>query len=186
MNQTLKDLLSRRSIRKYKPDQIKDEELQSILEAGQYAPSAMNQQSWHFTVIQNPDVLNKVKEATRAALLNSGIQRYEAFAKAENFSPFHNAPTLIIVFGDEKAIAPQHDGALAIGNMLLAAHAVGVGSCWIHAVNMLFASEEGKALKAELGVPEGYVSVASAAFGYNAGEAPKAPPRKEGTVNIIK
>ena len=186
MNETLKTILNRRSIRKFQPEQIKDEELQAILEAGRYAPSAMNQQSWHFTVVQNPAILQQLNQACKNAYLKSGNQRFEERAKSEDFKIFYNAPTFIMVFGDETAIAPLHDGSLALGNMLLAAHSLGIGSCWIHAMNYLFKTEEGNALKKELGIPEGYVPVGSGAFGYPAVEPPAPAPRRENTVNIIK
>ncbi|MEL7565032.1 MAG: nitroreductase [Dehalobacterium sp.] len=186
MNETLSSILTRRSIRQYKQEQIKDEEVHMILEVGKFAPSAMNQQSWHFTVVQNKDMLKRINETAKAAFLKSGNNNFVERAKAENFSPFHNAPTFIIVCGDEKAIAPQNDGSLALGNMFLAAHSLGIGSCWIHAMNFLFSTEEGKALKKELGIPEGYVSVGAGAFGYKAAEAPSPSPRKDGTVNFIK
>lgn len=185
MNETLKIILNRRSIRKFKQEQIKDEELQAIIEAAKFAPSAMNQQPWHFTVVQNREMLQKIAEVTKVAFLNSGNPNFEGRAKTENFNPFYNSPTFIIVTADEKAIAPQNDGSLAIGNILLAAQALGIGSCWIHALNFVFSTEEGKALKSELGIPEGYISVGSVALGYKDMEA-TAPPRKEGTVNIIK
>ena len=186
MNETLKTILNRRSIRKYKEEQIKDEELQAILEAGKFAPSAMNQQPWHFTVVQNKELLQKISEACKTVFSNSGNKNFEERAKAENFSISYNAPTFIIVSGDQKAIAPQNDGSLALGNMFLAAESLGIGSCWIHAMAFLFSKEEGQTLKNELGIPEGYAPVGSGAFGYKGTEQPSASPRKEGTVNIIK
>ena len=186
MNETLKNILERRSIRQFKQKQINNDELEAIIEAGKYAPSAMNQQSWHFTVVQNKEMLKKINETTKAAFVKSGNKMFEERAKAENFSPFHNAPTFIIVSGDEKAIAPNHDGSLAIGNMFLAAKSLEIGSCWIHAMNFVLNSEEGKLLKKELGIPEGYIPVGSAAFGYSAAPYPSSAPRKDGTVNIIK
>ena len=186
MNETLKTILTRRSIRKYKQEQIKDEELQVILEAGKFAPSAMNQQSWHFTVVQNKEMLQKINEACKAVFSKSGIKNFEERAKAENFEVFYNAPTFIIVSGDEKAIAPQNDGSLALGSMLLAAESLGIGSCWIHAMSFLFSTEDGKSLKKELGIPEGYAPVGSGAFGYKDGKSPSPAPRKENIINIIK
>lgn len=186
MNETLKSIFDRRSIRQYKQEQIREEELQTILEAGKFAPSAMNQQSWHFTVVQNKAMLEKINALCKIAFLKSGNKRFEERAQAENFSPFHNAPTFIIVSGDGNAIAPQNDGSLALGNMFLAAYSLGIGSCWIHAMNYLFSTEEGKTLKKELGIPEGYVSVGAGAFGYPAAQPPAPAPRKEGTVNIIQ
>lgn len=185
-NEALKNLFERRSIRNFKDEQIKDEELNEILEAGKYAPSAANQQSWHFTVIQNKEILKKINDVTKSAFAKSGIKRYEERAKAEDFSAFYNAPTYIIVSADEKAIAPIADSALALGNLFLAAESLGIGSVWIHAVNFLYTTEEGKALFKELGIPDGYVTYGSGAFGYNVGEKPKPAPRREETVNIIK
>jgi nitroreductase len=186
MSETLKTLLNRRSTRAYKNEQIKNEDLQTILEAGKFAPSAMNQQSWHFTVIQNREVLKKINDVAKAIFQKSGVQSFEQRAKAENFSPFYNAPTYIIVSADEKAIAPQFDSALALGNLLIAAEDLGISSCWIHAVSFMYSTEEGKNLFKELGVPEGYTPQCSGAFGYNAVENPAPSPRREGTVNIIK
>lgn len=186
MSEALKNLLGRRSIRKYKAEQIKDEELQAILEAGKYAPSAANQQSWHFTVVQNRETLQKINDVAKSAFEKSGNPRFIERAKAENFTVFYNAPTYIIVSGEEKAIAPVADTALALGNLFLAAEALGIGSVWIHAVNFLWETEEGKALFRELGVPEGYRPFGSGAFGYPDGEKPSPAPRREGTVNIIK
>lgn len=186
MNETIQTILHRRSIRAYKPEQIKDEELELILKAGSYAPSAINQQSWHFTVVQNQEAMRKISEACRAVFLNSGNKMFEERAKSPNFSISYNAPTLIIVSGNEKNILPQIDCSLALGNMFLAAASIGIGSCWIHALTQVFAVEESKTLKEELGIPEGYAVYCSGAFGYSAVEDPKAPPRKENIVNIIK
>lgn len=186
MSDTIKTILSRRSIRKYKPEQIKEEELQTILQAGQYAPSARNEQSWHFTVVQNPEVLEKINAVGKAVFEKSEIPLYRERAKAENFSLFYHAPTYIIVSGENSAIAPEADGALALANLFLSAEALGIGSVWIHAVNFLKNTEEGKVLFKELGIPEGYSPIGSAAFGYNAGEKPEAAPRREGTITIIR
>jgi nitroreductase len=185
MNETINTLLTRRSIRAYKPEQIKEEELQLILKAGQFAPSAINQQSWHFTVVQSKELQGKINTICKDMFLKSGNKMFEDRAKAESFSIFYAAPTFIIVSGDEKAVAPQIDCALALHNMILAAASMEIGSCWIHAVNNLFSTEEGKALKKELGIPEGYTPYCSGAFGYGATEA-QAAPRKDSTVNIIR
>lgn len=185
MNEIVNSILSRRSVRKFKREQISDEDLQVILEAGKFAPSAMNQQSWHFTVIQNKELLQKINQACKFAFINSGNKNFADRAKAENFQIFYEAPTLIIVTADANAIAPQNDGSLALGNMFNAAQALNIGSCWIHGVGFMLFSEEGKALKNELGIPKGYVFVGSGAFGF-ADMEPAAPPRKEGTVTIFK
>jgi nitroreductase len=184
-NAVLEAIKNRRSVRNFNPEQIKKEEVEAIIEAGLFAPSAMNQQSWHFTVIQDKNMLAKINEVTKAAFLNSGDEYMMKMAGTNNFSPFYNAPTFIIVSGDEKAIAPHNDGSLAIGNMLLAAHSMDIGSCWIHAMNLLVKTEEGRILMNEAGIPEGYVPVGSVAVGYSASEKPAVKSRKTDCVNYI-
>ncbi|MCE5285697.1 MAG: nitroreductase family protein [Pelosinus sp.] len=186
MSDLVKSILSRRSIRSFTSAQIKEEELSTIIEAGQYAPSAKNEQTWHFSVVQNKELLTKIDTILRRIFLNSGDQGLQARASADNFSAFYHAPTLIIVSADQTAIAPEPDASLALGNILLAAHAIGVGSVWIHSLRSLFSSDEGKALQKDLGIPDGYTIYGSAALGYNGGDIPNAAPRKTGTVSIIK
>lgn len=185
MNETMQTILNRRSIRAYKPEQIKDEELQQILQAAKYAPSAMNEQSSHFTVIQNPETMKKVSEACRILYQNSGRKMFEERAKAEDFSITYHAPTFILVSGKEDAIAAPLNGALALQNMFLAAESLGIGSCWIHVVSQLFTGETNQELKAELGIPDGYNVLFSGAFGYKA-MSPAAPQRNKNVFNIIK
>jgi nitroreductase len=185
MNETMKTILNRRSIRAYQQQQIKDEELQAILDAGRFAPSAINEQPWHFTVVQSKEMLNKINEACRTAILKSGNARFSERAKDENFSIFYNAPTLIIVSGDEKTIAPKIDCALAMENMFLAAESMSIGSCWINAVINLLQAPEAEALKKALGIPDTHVVYSAGSFGYKAMEA-TAADRKENTITIIK
>ena len=100
MNETIKNILERRSIRAYKDEQIKDEDLETILECGKFAPSANNLQPWHFTVIQNQDLLNWIVEQNKILMLNSNNERYISWAKQPNFHLFHHAPTVILISGD--------------------------------------------------------------------------------------
>lgn len=112
-----------------------------------------------------------------------GAERYRTYCIEKlGRDPYYGAPAMVLVFGKRDAIAPVCDGSLAIGNLLLAAEALGLGSCWIHCVNDLFKEE---AAAAEWGVPAGYRPVGSVALGFPAGEAPAAKPRKEGTVTRI-
>ena len=165
-------LLTRRSIRQYKPLQITDDQLNAILTAGLFAPSAMNEQAWMLGVIQNPNELQKVAQAAMSMTGSAD-------------SPFYNAPTLIIVFVQKDAIAPLSDGALCLGNMMNQAKAEGLGSCWIHCVIDLFQTEEGRALKAQWSVPEDYQAVGSCIVGVP-DEAPTAKPRAKDTVIMLK
>ena len=166
MNEVICAIEGRRSIRSYRTDPVPEEKLEAVVKAGLMAPSAMNQQSWHFVVISG-----------------KGAERYRTCCIEKlGRDPYYGAPAMILVFGKKDAIAPVCDGSLAIGNLLLAAKALGLGSCWIHCVNDLFKEE---AAAAEWGVPAGYRPVGSVALGFPAGEAPAAKPRKEGTVTRI-
>lgn len=166
MNEVICAIEGRRSIRSYRTDPVPEEKLEAVVKAGRMAPSAMNQQSWHFVVISG-----------------KGAERYRTYCIEKlGRDPYYGAPAMILVFGKKDAIAPVCDGSLAIGNLLLAAKALGLGSCWIHCVNDLFKEE---AAAAEWGVPAGYRPVGSVALGFPAGEAPAAKPRKEGTVTRI-
>ena len=166
MNEVICAIEGRRSIRSYRTDPVPEEKLEAVVRAGLMAPSAMNQQSWHFVVISG-----------------KGAERYRTYCIEKlGRDPYYGAPAMILVFGKKDAIAPVCDGSLAIGNLLLAAKALGLGSCWIHCVNDLFKEE---AAAAEWGVPAGYRPVGSVALGFPAGEAPAAKPRKEGTVTRI-
>ena len=188
MNETIKTILSRRSIRAYQPRQIDEHELQQILLAGQYAPTAMGEQPWHFTVLQNPDLLNKVEMLCKASFLNSDNATLREMANREGFQVFYNAPTLIIISGDHKAIAPLHDCVLAMENMLLAASSLGIGSCWVHSPMMVYGSPEGAASFNGIGLefPDGYVPYAAAVFGYSSQPSPESGTRKPDTVKIVK
>lgn len=166
MNEVICAIEGRRSIRSYRTDPVPEEKLEAVVKAGLMAPSAMNQQSWHFVVISG-----------------KGAERYRTYCIEKlGRDSYYGAPAMILVFGKKDAIAPVCDGSLAIGNLLLAAKALGLGSCWIHCVNDLFKEE---AAAAEWGVPAGYRPVGSVALGFPAGEAPAAKPRKEGTVTQI-
>lgn len=188
MNETISTILKRRSVRAYRPDPVGQPELDLMLEAARHAPSAMNQQPWHFTVIRNPELLRQLEEHCRGAFLDSNVEALREIARQEGFSVFYHAPMLVIVSGDPSALAAQYDCTLATENMLLAATSLGIGSCWMNAVMMLHATEKGKAIFRELGIafPEGYRPYAAAAFGYPAEPWPDAPPKNAECVTIME
>ena len=163
MNETIKTLLERRSIRGYKKDLVPAEILDQILEAGEYAPSGMGMQGTMMVVTQNAELVAKLSQMN-ADVMGSGAD------------PFYGAPTVIIVFADSE------NGSLVMGNLMNAAHALGVDSCWIHRAREVFDSPEGKALKAQWGVPESYVGIGHCVLGYRSGEYPEAKARKAGFV----
>lgn len=182
-NETLSTIKNRRSIRNFKSKQIKDEELQAVLDAGTYAPSA-NDQAWHFTVIQNRELIAWLN--CEAKEIAKQYEPLKELANSEGFNIFYEAPTVILVSGEEKAIAIESDCAAATQNMLLAAESIGLGSCWIGFVLVAFNSPKAKEYLKELSVPEGYKPYASVALGYKNIESVKALPRKPDVISYIK
>ena len=169
MNETMKNLLERRSVRGYKKDLVPTEVLDEILEAGKYAPSGMGQQKTLMVVTQNPELVAK-------------LSKMNADVMGTKNDPFYGAPTVVIVFADSEQGTCVENGSLVMGNLMNAAHAVGVDSCWIHRAKEVFASEEGIALKAEWGVPESYIGIGHCVLGYRSGDYPEAKARKDGFV----
>ena len=174
-NEVLRALRERRSCRSYKPEQIKDDELQAVLEAGTWAPTAMGLQDPWIVAVQNPALLEKVSRMNR-----------EVWGR--DIDPFYGAPTYVLVFasGPDKAKNGVQDASLVLGNMMLAAHAVGLGSCWINREREMFATPEGRALMAELGLPEGLIGVGALALGYPAAPPRDPKPRKENYFRVVK
>ena len=169
MNEAIKNLLERRSVRGYKKDLVPAEVLDEILEAGKYAPSGMGQQKTLMVITQKPELVAKLSK------MNADVMG----AKSD---PFYGAPTVVIVFADSEQGTCVENGSLVMGNLMNAAHAVGVDSCWIHRAREVFDSDEGKALKAEWGVPESYIGIGHCVLGYRSGEYPEAKARKDGFV----
>jgi nitroreductase len=166
MKSTLDDLKSRRSVRKYKPEQIKKDELNLILEAGTWAPTGAGSQSPVIVVVQDKSLIAQLEK------INA-----EAMGQPEAHT-FYGAPTLLIVLVDKTAPTPVEDGSLVLGNLMNAAHAIGIGSCWIHRARQTFESAEGKALLKKWGLdPAKYIGVGNCILGY-AAEQPQAKPRK--------
>ncbi len=169
MNEVLQTIYSRRSVRAYQNKPLPEEVLREIVKAGLYAPSAMNQQSWHFTV-----------------LTGKALVQYRAFVREQSGEDaYYGAPAVILVFADSAAREPVRDGTLAISSMMLAAHSLGVGSCWINVVNRIFKGHEAQTLAARWGIPAGYEPVGSIELGYSAQPPKEAAPRRENTVTYL-
>ncbi|NPV91022.1 MAG: nitroreductase family protein [Firmicutes bacterium] len=186
INETLKVIKQRRSVRSYKGEQIEEEELQAILEAGLYAPNA-GDQAWHFTVVQDRGLLDKLNLAAKEAARQTDMKHLRELGSNEKFHCLYNASTLIIVTGDERSPIPlDADCAAATQNLLIAAESVGLGSCWIFFVLMAFDSPQGPELRKELKIPDGYRPYSSAVFGYKKGASAKAPERKPNLITCIR
>ena len=185
MNETIKVIKSRRSIRKYKTEQITDAQLQEILDCAIYAPNAMNQQKWHFTVIQNQAMLDKMVEIIKESIAKHGSDFLKQRADIPDYHTFYRAPTVIMISADETAPCIHIDCGLAAENIALSAESLNIGSCVIVSSGLLFASEKGNELRKELGMPEGYNHVCTVALGYK-DENPTAPPRDKDVINYVK
>ena len=166
MKETIQDLKTRRSVKKYKPDQITKNELVQVLEAGMNAPSGMGRQSAVMAVVQDPETLKKLSS------LNASIMGVSS-------DPFYGAPTVIVVLADSTVPTYREDGSLVMGNLLNAAHALGLGSCWIHRAKEVMATPEGQELLKKWGLDSRYVGIGNCILGYGDGPEPQAKPRKE-------
>ena len=173
MNDIIQNMMARRSIRKYKPEQIKDEELELILQAGAYAPSGKGAQPVHLVVIQD-----------KAAIAQ--LSKMNADIMGTTSDPFYGAPTVIVVLADKARPTFCEDGSLVLGNLMNAAHSVGVDSCWIHRARQEFDSDEGKALLKKWGIAGDYAGIGHCILGYHDGNYPSAAPRKKDFVTYVK
>lgn len=176
MNQTINDLKTRRSIRKFKDEQVKDEDLKVILETGTYAPTGRGAQSPKIVVIQDEE---KIKE------LSAWNRSFFPIEVPDDLDPFYGAKTLLIVLSDSEIPTYLEDGASVLSVLVNAAHAVGVGSCWIHRAREEFSSKKGKELLNEWGIPERYEGIGHVALGYADMESPEPIPRKEDYIHFV-
>lgn len=172
MNDIIRNMTERRSVRAYKPDQVPKDLLDQVLEAGRWAPSGMGRQPVLFIAVQNKSVRDE-------------LSRMNAAVMGGNNDPFYGAPTVILVLVDAAAGTGVEDGALALGNMLNAAYSLGLGCCWIHRAHEMFDSAEGKDLLRKWGVEGNYRGVGCCILGYPADSFPAPKPRKEGNVLYI-
>lgn len=162
-------LKTRRSVRSFKAEQVKEEELQAVLEAGTYAPTGGGTQAPLIVAVQNRAVISRLSHMNAEVI-------------GKEVDPYYGAPTVIIVFAPQFRMTYVEDASCVLQNLMLAAHAAGLGSCWIHRERQMFGSKEGRALMEEWGIPEDYVGIGAVALGYTEGEYPTAAQRKEGYI----
>lgn len=173
MSEVINNMKTRRSIRKYKPDMIPEDVLNRIIEAGTYAATGMGKQSPIIIAVTNKEIRDKFSK------MNAEIMGVDS-------DPFYGAPVVLIVLADKARPTYVYDGSLVMGNLMLAAHAEGIGSCWIHRAKEEFESVEGKAFLKSLGIEGDYEGIGHCVLGYTDGEEPKAMPRKENYVYCVK
>ena len=175
MSEILEQMKNRRSIRKYKPDAVPQEVLDQIIEAGLYAASGKGKQCAIVIQVTNKDLRDEVMR------LNCKIGGWE-----EGFDPFYGAPAMLIVLARKDWPTHVYDGSLVMGNLMLAAHELGVGSCWIHRAKEEFETRWGKELLRSLGIEGEYEGIGHCALGYADGPIPNAAERKAGRVCSVK
>lgn len=172
MSTAMETMLSRRSYRQYKPGMIPDETLQKIAQAGSYAPTGMGRQSPIIVVVKDKETRDKL------STLNAKVMGVET-------DPFYGAPVVIVVLADKKAPTCLYDGSLVMGNMMLAAHELGLASCWIHRAKEVFASPAGKELLEAWGIEGDYEGIGHCIVGYADGPTPEAAPRKSEYIRYV-
>ncbi|MGN0536382.1 MAG: nitroreductase [Acutalibacteraceae bacterium] len=171
MNETLNNMMTRRSVRKYKSDMVPKEIIDTVIKAGTYAATGRGMQSPIIIAVTNKALRDKLSR------LNAKIM-----GKGEDFDPFYNAPVVLIVLADKTRPTYLYDGTLVMGNLMLAAHAQGLGSCWIHRAKEEFELDEGKEILKSLGIEGDYEGIGHCILGYADGEEPTAAPRKKNYV----
>ena len=172
MGDTLNIMKTRTSVKKYKPDMVPKELIDQIIEAGLYAPSGMNGQSPIVVAVTNKELRDKLSK------MNAAIM-------GANIDPFYGAPVVLVVLADKTRPTYLYDGSLVMENMMLAAHELGLGSCWIHRAKEEFESEEGKEILKSLGIEGEYEGIGHCILGYADGEIPTAASRKENRIYYI-
>lgn len=173
MNEVIENIKTRKSVKKYKSDLVSQELIDMIVEAGTYAPSGLNKQS--------PIILEITDKDTRDLLAKTNAQ---IAGMPENVDPFYNAPVVLVVLADKSVPTYIYDGSLVMENMMLAAHSLGLGSCWIHRAKETFETEVGKQILEKLGIKGEYEGIANCIIGYAEVE-PGTHSRKENYVYKI-
>lgn len=165
-DEALKLIESRRSIRSYKPDMVPDNLIDKVIEAGTFAATGGGRQSPIIIAVKDRKTRDKLSK------LNADIMGAET-------DPFYGAPLVLIVLADRSSSTYLYDGSLVMGNLMLAAHALGLGSCWIHRAKEEFDRPEGKEILKDLGITGDYEGIGHCILGYIDGDVPEAKPRKE-------
>lgn len=185
MNTTIENILNRRSTRVFGENKISEENLKEIITAGLYAPSGHNHQPWHFSVINNKEILDKLSIEAKEVAKNLDDEFMSGLGNNEKYHAFYNAQTAILISYDSKYPTSLMDSSLAAQNMMIAAESLDVASCWLQFATLAFEGEKGEVLKKELKIPEGFIPMSFIVFGEKKLKTTKAPERREGTVSYI-
>ncbi len=164
-------IFTRTSVKKYKSDEVKKELIEKIVEAGKYAPTGRNLQAPIILAVTNKEMRDKLSKMNGEIL-------------GADIDPFYNAPVVLVVLAKKSINTHVYDGSIVMQNMLLAAHALGLGACWIHRAKEMFETEEGKQILKDLGIDEEYEGIGNCVVGYPE-IVPKTKPKKENWVYYI-
>lgn len=175
----LECMTTRRSCRAYSDRMPSREVLERICEAGTYAPTGHGKQSPLIVAVTNRELRDRLSG------LNAKVMS-RIHPIPDGFDPFYGAPVVLVVLADADVVTHMYDGCSVIANLLNAAHACGLASCWIHRAKEEFESEEGRALLHELGIEGNYVGVDHVILGYPVQELPSAAPRKADYVRWVE
>lgn len=184
-NPVIAALLERRTCRAFKKEQLDEATVSAILETGRYAATAMGRQPQHFTVVQSAELLASLVAATKRTFGRMNDERRQKAANDPDYDTYYGAPTVVFISSDPAENYGEVDCANSTQNMAVAAHSLGVGSCYIASVRLAFAGPEGPDLQKALGLPEKYVVQFALALGYPAQEAGAAAPRLD-NVNWVR
>ncbi len=177
-NVIIDGMIKRRSVKKYKPDMVPKSVIEDIVKAGTYAATGRGLQSPVIIAVTNKEVRDRLSKA------NSAIM-----GTPEDYDPFYGAPVVLVVLAKKECNTYVYDGSLVMGNLMLAAHSLGVGSCWIHRAKEEFERPEWKEWLASLGVEGEYEGIGHCVLGYSAyeeGQEPVAKPRKDDYVLYVE
>lgn len=175
MNQTIENIITRRSVKKYTDQQVPLELVEQVVKAGTYAPSGMNMQSAKIIAVTNKDLRDRLSRINLDIIMGKNMN-----TSSGHSDPFYGAPVVLVVLAKKDVRTNIYDGTLVMENMMIAAQSLGLGSCWIHRAKETFETEEGKKILAELGIADEYIGIGNCILGYAAPDALKPQtPRKD-------
>ncbi|HCX64539.1 MAG TPA: nitroreductase [Eubacteriaceae bacterium] len=185
MNEVIECIKSRRSYRNYKEEPIPRDLLKNVVETGIYAPSARNQQLWHFTIIENQEIIQEMTQAIKAKMKQSDSDFLKKRAAEPNFSPFYQAPAVVLVSIEKDSPWGEIDCGLAAGNIALTAESFGLGTCIVGMTRLIFQSEEAQKYQEMCKIPQGHEVLFAIAIGYKPDQTPDMPEKNKDVIHFV-
>ena len=186
LNDTIRSILARRSIRSYTSTPVEKDKIDLILQCAQFAPSGMNRQPWHFTVVTNRTILDQISAENKKALQQSDDEGVRLRAQDPKFDSFRGAPMAVIVSAEDQGAYTAADCANTVENMTVAAQSLGLGSCYLGSFKLAMQTPDGAFLLDLLKIPEGYTPLYALAIGYGNEILGERAPRRANTITWIE